>query len=173
MGIQPGTYRARGVAGATQFGVAKTGTEQIGVTFTLLDNDDQPTLETITWVGFFSEAAMPRTLEALKTCGWDIDATGYAGEPDVATNIVEIVVIAEEYEGESRIRVKWVNPIGGGKFAFAQPLDPTAKASLMSRIKAHKATTGGASAPRPAKKPAAPARYAPDPDPANGEELPF
>ncbi len=62
--LNPGKYRARPIAAA--LGLTSKGTDQIAVTFELLD----PAGERITWYGFFTEKTTDRTLESLRHCGW-------------------------------------------------------------------------------------------------------
>lgn len=106
--ITPGSYNAR----AKQFALGLTSTmkEQVAVQFAIVGGplDGQ----TITWYGYFTEAAVERTLESLRICGWagdDLsDLTG------TEANEVQIVVEEEpDQQGVARPRVRWVNELRG------------------------------------------------------------
>ena len=159
MSIQPGKYRARAQADSVQFGESSKGTEQIAITFDLLDESDAPSGQTITWIGFFSEKTEARTIESVGHCGWDM-ATGPSNAHRVADNVVELDIQNEEYEGKVRTKVQWVNRIGA-KFAFERPMDQNQKGSLFARIKARSAAKPGsvpaAQPRRPAPQPQRPA----------------
>jgi hypothetical protein len=103
--IRAGTYKARAKEWA--FGLSQTGKEQIAITFDILDEEERG--ETITWYGYFSDAALNRTVEALHYCGWDGDNLEQIGH--LKDHEVQLVVEDEEYEGKVRTKVRWVNAI--------------------------------------------------------------
>lgn len=77
------------------------------------------------WTGTLgSENAMKRTLSTLITCGLKSDdleglAEGLESNMlDIDTE-VECVLEESEYEGKTRLQIKYVNPIGGRKFGEA------------------------------------------------------
>lgn len=171
--IQPGKYRARAQAPSVSFGVSKNGNEQVAITFDLLDENDQPSGETIAWIGTFTEKTMARTLESVANCGWDM-STGTSQVDTVEANVVELVIEHEEYEGRDRARVKWINRLGRA-FSFETPLDQRAKAGLFARIKAHqqgKPATGATAPQRAAQRPA-PRQQAQADDPGGDEDIPW
>lgn len=89
-------------------GQAKTGTEQIGIQFRLLDDPWKGW--TLPWYGTFSEAAFPMTYEALKACGWrGEEITTLKADLRNGTEVL-LIVEPEEYEGRWRARIKFVNP---------------------------------------------------------------
>lgn len=108
MALVPGTFRGKAVN--WQFGKAKTGTEQIVVQFEMLDGPAKG--ERHSWYGPFGERSTQRTLESLEHCGWDgeslIDLKG------MGTKEVELACGEDDYNGEKRIRINWVNAVGGG-----------------------------------------------------------
>ena len=171
MSIQPGKYRARAQADSVQFGESSKGTEQIAITFDLLDESDAPSGQTITWIGFFSEKTEARTVESVGHCGWDM-ATGPSNAHRVADNVVELVIEDEPYEGKSYLRVKWINRIGA-RFAFEKPMDQGRTGSLFARIKARAASTGAAPAAQPRRPAPQPQRPLVNGEGTGVDDIPF
>lgn len=89
-------------------GYAETGTPQYAVAFELVE-----TRETITWYGYMSEKAAERTLQSLRYCGWQGNDPGAISAADL-TEEVELDIQEDEYKGETRMKVQWVNRRGGG-----------------------------------------------------------
>lgn len=105
--IPKGTYRARAVN--AKLGQGKNA-PQVGIEFELL-GDAALSGRRISYYGSFSDAAMEFTLRALRTCGWrGDDVSSLIGITD---NEVSLVIDQEEWEGKTRNKVKWVNPLGG------------------------------------------------------------
>ncbi len=129
--IQPGRYKARALPNTVEFGVAGTGTEQVKVSFTLSD-----TGQTVTWIGnFANEKAEDITLKAFMAMGWTGDALT---DPTGIGNIECELAIEHEADretGEPRMKVKWVNAVGGGGFKFKQAMDQGAVESLADRLR--------------------------------------
>jgi hypothetical protein len=146
--IEPGKYLAKCVR--AELGETKTGKPQVILEFEVVGDNAWAGM-TITAYSFLTDAAMDRTLESLRYCGWTgNDINDLSG---VMTNEVEIVVEEETYEGKTHSRVKWINRIGGS--TGRGPLAPDKLAQVNARIrqrlavvdqkvKAQKATTGGA-----------------------------
>ena len=165
----PGTYRA--IAMSAQLGKAGTGTPQVAIAFQTEDGQH------ITAFCYLSEKAADRTMESLRLCGWEgddvRDLSGVNG-----TCEVDIVVEEEEYEGNMRCKVKWINaPGGGGVKVEAMPEKEAA--AFAARMKA-KAQASRATGPKPTRtgKPAAAAAQKRDEHPfapGNNEDgdLPF
>jgi hypothetical protein len=101
---EAGIYRARAVQAALC--ETKSGKEQLAIEFALYDVDGVEG-EHVTYFGSFSDAALPHTLKALRTCGWA--GTDLADLSGVERNEVSLVLEDEEYEGRVRTKVKWVN----------------------------------------------------------------
>lgn len=96
---------------------------------------DIPEVQTsLTYYGFFTEKTERRTIETLRYCGWtgdDItDLSSVGSDPNVR---VELVVIVDEYNGERRNKIDWVNKPGG--IQAAKPLDAGKKALFANRIR--------------------------------------
>jgi hypothetical protein len=132
---EPGKYLARCIDDplAIRWGRAKSGSEQIALTFALVDNG-KPTNATIEWVGGFgSDDSAKITLRALRACGWSgDDLLDLRGINDCD---VEIDVQRDEYQGESRLRVRWVNKPGSGRLTFKEQLDDRSKKALAARMR--------------------------------------
>ena len=88
------------------------------------------------YYGSLSEAALPYTLKALRNCGWagsDIMELDHAS-CGMDKNIVEAVVMHEEYDGKTRAKVKWLNIPGA---IMATPLSADKKAAFAQQLKAN------------------------------------
>jgi hypothetical protein len=138
--MEQGRYRARAIQAG--LGETSTGKEQVAVEFETVNEDGSPG-EHITWFGFFTEKSLEHTVKALRACGWrGDDLTNPEG---IGDNEVAIVVEHEEYNGEVRAKVKWVNAPGSG-LGLKTTLDSGRAASfaaqMRNRIRAIEAGTG-------------------------------
>jgi hypothetical protein len=62
---------------------------------------------------YITEAALPRTVEVLRTLGWvgkDLSEVD-AGKGGLDANAVQLVLQDDTYEGKTRAKVKYVNPL--------------------------------------------------------------
>jgi hypothetical protein len=184
MTLVAGTYTARAVAGG--LGFTKGGKEQVAVELQILDEEFAG--ETITWFGYFTEGTQERTIDALRTLGWNTnDLDNLDG---ITENEVRVVLAEEEYEGKTSLKVKWINRVGG--LALKTPMTPEQAKAFARQMKGMvlAVAPSGKQAPagsRPvAKPPTAPAtrpqsvqRQQPHRDPddqtpeALGEDPPF
>ena len=117
--IVAGKYIAKALRGAT--GDTKNGTPQVGVEFEFTVNGSK---ETLWWFGFLTPKAREYTYEKLMVIEYNGDRDENGVFPEGSFNNkkeVQIVVEMEEYEGKSRPKIKWINELGGGKFAGMQP----------------------------------------------------
>lgn len=157
-------YRAR--AKEWSLGYASTGTPQVAVYFEFLD---EGVGGGITWFGFLSEKALESTVRGLRNCGWEGDEL--ADLTGLDKNEVELVVEMEEYNGQTRPKVRWVNRAGGAavKNAMGEDEAKAFSANLRARIRAIdaqekvKAKASGAAAAPTASRPPAPKMKAPTP----------
>lgn len=107
------------LARAEQWGLGETSTgkEQVAVSFKILTPDAD--IKSIAWHGYFTPQALDRTIESLRICGWEgndlSDLRGFD------KNEVALVIDDEDYNGETRAKVKWINRAGGG-LALKTPL---------------------------------------------------
>lgn len=162
--------RATGPQDVT-FGRSSNGNDQIAVVFEITEGDRAG--QRMTWTGTFTEKATAITMRALRAAGWATDdLTDMSG---IGDKDVDLAVGVEEYEGEVRERIRWVNEPGGGKFAFKQPVEGHDLKALAARVKGeavasrlpagttHAAPAAGGAKPaaaRPAQKPSGAARAA-------------
>jgi hypothetical protein len=167
---EAGTFQVRAVEAA--LGLAGNGTEQVAVLFEVIEEGEHKG-KRITWYGYFTDAALARTIESLRHAGWqgaDLGDLSTIGSAECS-----IVVDWESYEGSDHLRVKWVNAGGSGGLALKTRMDEAAKRAFAARMKGRViAASGGkgaakASAPAAGGRPAAqarpPAASAPPPAP--------
>lgn len=130
--IPNGTYRARAVD--IQFAFADTGTEQVAVTFELLDDGEHKGAK-ITWYGFFTDSAQTRTVEGLRTCGCAFEGGDITDTRGFDKNEVDIVVQIESFQGKTQSRVRWVNARGLNRPAVKNAMSVAQKSDFASRMK--------------------------------------
>lgn len=151
--MQKAKYTAQ--AFAVSFGLSSNGNTQIGVSF---DIETPFAGETIAWIGHFTDKTAERTIESLQHAGWkgddlsELDGLDEAGVRTVLPNAVELVCDVERYEGEDRLRVQWVNRLGGGRFAFKEQIEGAALKSFAAQMRATvRGVRGAGGAPRLAR----------------------
>jgi len=127
--LPKGTYKAR--ATEAEFGFTNTGTEQVAVTFEVVE-DGEFQGERIAWFGFFTEATAERTIQALRVCGWTGDDLSDLSGFDA--NEVELVVEHEEYQGKTTAKVKWVNKVGN-RVVLKHKMSDAQRTELAKRMK--------------------------------------
>ena len=171
--------KVQGRAREWALGHSKNGTEQIAVLFDYIDSNGEAS--TITWFGYFSEAACDRTIEALRYCGWEGDDFGRLDGLD--KNEVELVIENETYEGKSHLKVQWVNRLAA--LALKAPMDQNQVAAFAARMrgKAVASRQKMAAAPRAQQPARAPAHRSPagdygdydgpDAPPPTDDEIPY
>lgn len=99
--LAAGTYKARAVSG--HLSVAQTGTEFVGVLFTLSEGGEQ-----VPYRGWLTDKTLKSTLKALRACGWEGD--DLSDLRGIDRNEVYLVIEHEEDDrGRMQARVKWVN----------------------------------------------------------------
>lgn len=133
MTLTPGRYLARALPMSMQFGRSAQGNEQVAVELEILDADERPCGDSITWTGAFaSPDSQEIALNGLEAMGWKGDTVL---DPDGLGDVVcEIGIVEEEYKGEKNLRVKWVGTPGAARFRFKQSLDDGSKAALASKM---------------------------------------
>lgn len=131
--LVPGTYTARAVSAA--LGLTDSGKEQIAIDFVVLDEGFAG--QHITYYGYFTEKTEDRTLESLRYCGWrGDDLTDLSG---IDANEVRIECENDTYEGKTRLKVAWVNGMGG--LALKTPMTPDQTRAFAARMKAKAAAS--------------------------------
>lgn len=136
--LNQGKYPAR----ATQWdlGFASTGSEQIAVLFEITAGEELG--RSITWYGYFTDATYERTVESLRTMGWQ--GNDLATIDGLDAHEVQIVVEHEPDDkgGPPRARVKWVNKLGGS-LALKTVMDDRQKQEFARKMKAKLLAMGG------------------------------
>ena len=161
---RPGVYRCRiKTPGNGWFGEAgENQTPFIRIPCLVLDEGDQEGRE-IVWQGWLTDAAFDRTIGTLvKVCPeWNGDLAALAdGDFTFADNECEIVAENDTYEGKTRVKAQWLNPLGGGggKTMDKARLDGLLGAlGRKAKAIAKQAKAGSAPQGRPAPKSTAPA----------------
>ncbi|MGH7605564.1 MAG: hypothetical protein ACRENK_16415 [Gemmatimonadaceae bacterium] len=92
------------------FGIADTGADQIAMAFRLVEAPW--TGKIVTWYGTFSEAAFPLTVDAMRAVGWQGRFLTTLKSDLRRGKLVQLVCEVEDYNGEDRSRVKFVNSAG-------------------------------------------------------------
>ena len=139
--IPAGTYEAQAISDAVFSKSSKKGTEQVVVTLAVITAEGGGSID---WISYLSEAAIGRTTEALIAMGYD-----FANNASVRTNKVSIVVEHEEYEGQLRARVKWVNSLDTA--ARYNVMTGTEESLVKARLKAAALSLKAKQGPRVAK----------------------
>ncbi len=135
--IEAGSFLSKAVSPIAWQQSTTGKSDQVSVRVQLLEGKDAG--QVIVWRGFMSDKAIERTLEALENMGWD-------GESDDSvksgTTFVSVVQ-HEEYEGQTRARIAFINdPAGGG--GNYEPMPEAAKSAAKARLKALASATKAA-----------------------------
>jgi hypothetical protein len=136
MTIEAGKYSAK--AKTWTLGESSNGKEMLEVVFAITSPGPYQGM-TITARLFFTEKTFDRTVESLRYMGWKGDDLA---KIEGLTSEVEIDVGHEEYQGETQVRVKWVNRLKGG--GTAKALDAGKTKSFAERMKARVAMADAA-----------------------------
>jgi hypothetical protein len=159
--IPAGNYTAK-ATGSFDFGTSTGGTEQVAVEVEILEGPEAG--RCMTWFGFFTDKTTERTVESLRLLGWQGDDITKLEE--LGSRRVSIVVEHEEYQGQVRAKIQWVNRLGGLGVKLKAPMDDAARRKFAARMK-------GFAKAKPALPPEDPAvlqrQGAPAPNGGNGE----
>lgn len=126
--------------------------------------------DTISAYLFLSDRAWPFTQEKLETLGWDAVKQGYRFEEfnddpsPVVGKFAEIVVDEETYEGKTRNKIKFINPIGGR----IERMEPQKAQAFASRLRSRLLNASGAVQVPAGQRSQRPAGSQPDTD-----DIPF
>jgi hypothetical protein len=139
--MQKATYQARAIGSG--FGSSSNGNTQIAVQLEVIapDQEDPVNGERIAWIGHFTDKTTDRTIESLQHLGWKGDDLAELEDENgeraltLFPDTVEIVCEPEEYDGNWRLRVKWINKPGGSRFTFKEPLTGQALKSFAAQMK--------------------------------------
>jgi hypothetical protein len=113
----------------------------------------------LAWFGHFTDKTADRTIESLQHMGWqgddlfelhELDAEGCAR---LLPNLVEIVCEVEpDLDGVPRLKVRWINKIGGDRFKFKTPLEAHEMKAFAAQMRGTIRGAGGrVAASRPAQ----------------------
>lgn len=145
--LEKSYYAARATSTPIAFGMSNNNNTEIAVEFEILE--DAFAGETITWVGHFTDKTAERTIESLQIAGWQgDDLSDLAGQPgsQMLPAEVSLTVEGEEYDGQWRPKVQWVNRPGGGKFKFKNEISgadlKAFSAQMRNTVKAVRAAGG-------------------------------
>jgi hypothetical protein len=177
--MKAGRYNAK--ITAHELGESSNGNPQMAVEFEVTDANGA--VDKITWWGHFTAAAAPFTKEKMQTCDpkWDArDVDTFAPEG----NTVSINVKEETYNGETKLKVAFIDPIGGGGLAAAKKLEPAKAAQVKRGINAllagrpapARSATAAVAKPATQRVPPKPAPFPADDfgaEPAGDDEIPF
>ena len=134
-----GKYTAKVKApGNGWLGTSKTGSDFIRIPLLIDDPASDQHGREIVWQGWLSEKAAERTAKTLDEAfgrEWDIKSLD-AGNSVFVGQKCRITVEAEEYNGESRLKIKWLNP-----HSAPEPLEKDRLTTLNERILAARTAT--------------------------------
>jgi hypothetical protein len=170
-----GTFRAKLVG--KEMCRSKGGAEQLALRFEVTAGDKAGAQ--ITEFLSFSDAALKYTVEKMRTCGWS--GADLADLETLGSTEVEIVVRMKQDPGyEPRMRVQFINSVGGGAVAVKSALSDSEKRAFAAKMRAailgldpSRASQHAAARPQaPARPPAQPQRR-PEPPPVDDGDVPF
>jgi len=183
MALRDGQWEVRGKVVKSLLGITGTGKQQLAVTFEY--QDENGARGYVTSYHFFTDAALPWTVEALRALGWDPEENDWNvltldDTPVLRGREASLVLEEEEYEGKVRTKVRFVNALGG---AGVERLAPDAAKAFASDLRRRLmqaappragAAKRGASPAAAGPRPAATTPPASDPGPdLNLDDIPF
>lgn len=158
-------FKARGIQAA--LGKTSNGNPQVAVELEITEGERQG--DTLTWYGYFTDKTEERTIQSLRLLGWEgDDLSSLIG---IDQNEVTIVVEEEEYDGQVREKVKWIN---GGGLAMKETMDDGAAKAFAAKMRG-KVLAVSKAMPRakPANGQKPPAQKPPSEDDLKGDDIPF
>ena len=169
MSFHNGKFRARAIPGGAVLGKTSKDTDQVGITFKLLEGPEANRL--IAYYGYFTDATAEGTIEAMRNAGWlgddlrDLSSIGREDGPDV------VLVIRDEanLDGVMQSRVKYVNRVAGS--AIKQPMTEAERNDFARRMKGRVAAFNQKQAQSTAQ--ARPPRTPPKHEESRGDDIPF
>ena len=148
------------------FTKAKTGNYQVYVNFEILDGEPEDVGQTIGWFGSLAGGAVDKTIQGLRAMGLSGDEIGEAVSQPMDSE-VSIKVEFKEFEGKSRLRVSFVNPLQSAGISTENRITGLALKQFSAAMKAKLQAIGGGQ-PAQKKAPAPAPAASPDPD-ADGD----
>ncbi len=177
MALRDGQWKANATVVKSVLGVAGTGKQQLAVTFEY--QDEQGRRRLVTSFHFFTDAALPWTVEALRAMGWDPEQNNWDVLSLDDTDLLkgrEVVLILEEEEypegsGQFHTKVRFVNAPGGAGVERLAPDEAKAFASDLRKRLMH-AAPPKAGAPKAGGAKGVPGSATPRPAPAAASGAP-
>ena len=168
--LRNGKYPARAIGAA--LGFTRNNSPQIAVELQITEGESAG--QTITWFGYFTEKTEERTLESLRTLGWQGDDLD---KLDTVTGDCSIVVEQETWEGKTSAKVQWINKVGGG-LALSAPMDAGAARAFAERMKGKVIASRQASgtqtpSSKPTSKTPSTSRHPNAPEGVSDSDIPF
>jgi hypothetical protein len=138
-----GKFRAKALGGNIGQS-AKKGSKFVRAAFVLASGEDAGSA--VEWTGYFSGAALERTLASLRYCGCTFPGDDITNLEGIDANEVEVDVQHEEYTypedhetraGETVVRAKvaWVNSLAGSGMREEEQMDERALSSFSASMK--------------------------------------
>ena len=156
-------YLAR-ACGAAQFEESGNNNMQIAIPFEIVEEGERYG-ETITWFATMHDTpdkkgktGKDRVVESLIYMGFggdDMTALMEISDDDARAllpEIVELVVVPDEYEGTTRLKVRWVNRPGAGRAGFKKPLSKEGMRSFAAQMRGALKNARGGAAQRPTQQ---------------------
>lgn len=161
--ISKGEFGAE-VLGGTLTTAQGTGTEQVAVQFRIWEGPDEGS--TISEYLALTDAALPYSIEKLRTCGWTGDDISDLSM--IAGTRVRLKIIHEEYNGRSKARVKFIN-------AWREPkkLEAEAQRGIADRLRSKIAALDAAAGRAVASSSNGGGPPGEDPPPPGDDDIPF
>lgn len=133
--IPEGKYNAN-IRGAS-FGKSSNGNWQVAIQCQVFDDDADAPGELIAYVGTFTDAATPITFEAIRGTGYDGDDLEEFKKlaDDGQLGPASIVIQHEQYEGQTRARIRFINRPGGGSFKFKEEMSAAEVRGFAAQMK--------------------------------------
>jgi hypothetical protein len=154
------TYIAR-ACGAATFAPSSKGNQQIALPVEVTQGEYAGS--TTTWIATFHDTpdkngvtGAERIIESLQLMGWQgDDLTELVDVTDeqikaLLPDEVQIVCEPDTYDGKTNLKVKWVNKVGAGRFAFKEPTGKADLKSFAAQMKSSIRGARGANGARPA-----------------------
>lgn len=157
-------YLAR-ACGAAQFEQGANNM-QIAVPFEIVDETGEFHGQTITWFATLHDTpdkkgktGRQRVVESLVYMGFQSDDLTELMEISddqaraLMPELVELVVAPDEFEGVTRLKVRWVNRAGGSRAGFKKPLSKDEMRSFAAQMRGTLKNARGGAAPAKASTP--------------------
>jgi hypothetical protein len=148
------------------FGTKDNGNDFVMIRFQISSGDDAG--NEITWWGFFTDKTKERTIEALRHAGCTFPGNDITNLEGLGSRHVELDIGHEEYNGQTRAKINWVNSLGGMGIKKEEKLDAKGLKGFAARMRADLA---GAAKTAPGGPPAQ--KKAATQGAAGGDDIPF